>query len=92
MKITNLKLNTYEIDIETLRIKQHMGLNSMFKLARVYSIVGKENKSTDIETIIQSYDTNERAEDALQCMVLLAKEMESICIANHRVLKEGAIE
>ena len=92
MKITNLKLNKYEIDIETLRIKQHMGLNSMFKLARVYSIVGKENKSTEIETIIQSYDTNERAEDALQYMVLLATETTSICIANHRVLKEGAIE
>ena len=92
MKITNLKLNTYEIDIETLRIKQHMGLNSMFKLARVYSIVGKENKSTEIETIIQSYDTKERAEDALQYMVLLATEMTSIWIANHRVLKEGAIE
>ena len=87
-----MKLNTYEIDIETLRIKQHMGLNSMFKLARVYSIVGKENKSTEIETIIQSYDTKERAEDALQYMVLLATEMTSIWIANHRVLKEGAIE
>lgn len=92
MKITNMKLSTYEIDMETLRIKQHMGLNSMFKLARVYSIVGKENKSTEIETIIQSYDTNERAEEALQCMVHLATEMTSICIANHRVLKEGAIE
>ena len=64
----------------------------MFKLARVYSIVGKENKSTEIETIIQSYDTNERAEDALQYMVLLAKEMTSICVSDHRSLKEGGIE